>query len=45
MRVTIGEPVSVEKQAEFGKDYEALGAYLRQATYRLSGRDITSVAD
>lgn len=45
MRVTVGEPVSVEKQAEFGKDYEALGAYLRQATYRLSGRDITSVAD
>lgn len=45
LRVTIGEPVSVEKQAEFGKDYEALGAYLRQATYRLSGREITSVSD
>lgn len=45
MRVTIGEPVSVEKQAEFGKDYQALGDFLRQTTYRLSGRDITSVSD
>lgn len=43
MRVTIGEPISVEKQAEFGKDYVALGKYLRQATYDLSGRKITSV--
>ena len=45
LHVTIGEPISVEKQAEFGKDYEALGAYLRHATYSLSGREITSVAD
>ena len=45
MHVTIGEPVSVEKIAEFGRDYEALGLYLRQATYRLSGREITSVID
>lgn len=45
MRVTIGEPVSVGTQAGFGRDYEALGQYLRQATYRLSGREITSVAD
>lgn len=45
MHVTIGEPVSVEKIAEFGRDYEALGLYLRQATYRLSGREITSVSD
>lgn len=45
LRVTIGEPVSVEKQAEFGKDYEALGWYLRQRTYDLSGRHITSVTD
>jgi putative hemolysin len=44
MRVTIGEPVSVEKIAEFGRDYEALGQYLRQATYRLSGQEITSVS-
>ncbi len=44
MHVTIGEPVSVEKQAEFGRDYEALGQYLRQATYSLSGREILSVA-
>ncbi|MBO5444264.1 MAG: 1-acyl-sn-glycerol-3-phosphate acyltransferase [Muribaculaceae bacterium] len=44
MRVTIGEPVSVEKQLEFGKDYEALGQYLRRQTYLLSGREITSVA-
>lgn len=45
MHVTIGEPVSVEKQAEFGRDYEALGQYLRQATYRLSGREILTVSD
>ncbi|MCM1377987.1 MAG: lysophospholipid acyltransferase family protein [Clostridium sp.] len=45
MRVTIGEPISVEKQAEFGKDYEALGWYLRRQTYDLSGRHITSVTD
>ena len=45
MRVTIGEPVSVEKIAEFGKDYTAMGEYLRRATYRLSGREITSVSD
>lgn len=45
LRVTVGEPVSVERQAEFGKDWEALGAYLRRATYALSGREITSVAD
>ena len=44
MRVTIGEPVSVEKIAEFGRDYEALGQYLRQTTYRLSGQEITSVS-
>jgi len=44
LRVTIGEPVSVEKQLEFGKDYEALGQYLRRQTYLLSGREITSVA-
>lgn len=45
MKVTIGEPVSVEKQAEFGRDYEALGQYLRMQTYDLSGRHITSVSD
>lgn len=42
MRVTIGDPVSVETQARFGRDYEALGKYLRQQTYRLSGLDIPS---
>lgn len=45
MRVSIGEPVSVEKQAEFGKDYEALGWYLRMQTYDLSGRHITTLSD
>ncbi len=42
MRVTIGDPVSVETQARFGRDYEALGQYLRRLTYRLSGLDISS---
>lgn len=45
LHVTIGQPVSPEKIAEFGKDYDSLGAYLRQATYRLSGRKITTVSD
>lgn len=41
MRITIGEPISVEEQARFGRDYEALGRYLRQATYRLSGKEMS----
>ena len=45
MKVTIGQPVSVEKQAEFGKDYEALGWYLRMQTYDLSGHHITTLSD
>lgn len=45
MRVSIGEPVSPEKQAEFGKDIEALGWYLRMQTYKLSGREVTTLAD
>lgn len=44
LHVSIGEPVSVEKQAEFGKDYEALGWYLRMKTYDLSGRHITTLS-
>lgn len=44
MRVTIGEPVCVEKQAEFGKDYEALGWYLRMQTYDLSGHHVTTLS-
>lgn len=44
MRVTIGQPVSVEKQAEFGRDYEALGWYLRMQTYDLSGRHVTTLS-
>lgn len=44
MHVTIGKPVSVEKQAEFGKDYEALGWYLRMQTYDLSGRHVTTLS-
>lgn len=45
MHVTIGEPVSVEKQAEFGSDYEAMGWYLRMQTYDLSGRHVTTLSD
>ncbi len=45
LHISIGAPVSVEKQAEFGKDYEALGWYLRMQTYRLSGREITTMSD
>ncbi len=44
LRVSIGAPVSVEKQAEFGKDYEALGWYLRMQTYDLSGRHVTTLS-
>ncbi|MDE6809174.1 MAG: 1-acyl-sn-glycerol-3-phosphate acyltransferase [Muribaculaceae bacterium] len=44
MYVTIGEPVSVEKQAEFGRDYEALGWYLRMQTYDLSGHHVTTLS-
>lgn len=44
MRISIGEPVSVEKQAEFGKDYEALGWYLRMKTYDLSGHHVTTLS-
>lgn len=45
LHVSIGDPVMPYKIAEFGKDYTALGEYLRSLTYRLSGREITSVAD
>lgn len=45
MKVIIGEPVTVEKQAEFGSDYEALGWYLRMQTYDLSGKHITTLSD
>lgn len=45
LHVSIGDPVMPDKIAEFGKDYTALGQYLRRLTYRLSGREITSVAD
>lgn len=44
MKVTIGRPISVAKQAEFGKDYEALGWYLRMQTYDLSGRHVTTLS-
>lgn len=37
MHVSIGEPISPEIQAGFGKDYEALGQYIREQTYKLSG--------
>ncbi len=44
LHISIGEPVSVEKQAEFGRDYEALGWYLRMQTYDLSGRHVTTMS-
>lgn len=44
LHISIGAPVSVEKQAEFGKDYEALGWYLRMQTYDLSGRHVTTLS-
>lgn len=37
MRISIGQPISVEQQAAFGKDFEALGEFLRKKTYELSG--------
>lgn len=36
MRVSIGEPVGREKIESFGSDIDALGQYLRDATYSLS---------
>lgn len=45
MHISIGEPVMPETLAEFGKDYTAMGEFLRKRTYMLSGREITSVAD
>lgn len=44
MRVTIGEPIPVEKQKEFGTDYEALGWYIRMQTYDLSGHHVTTLS-
>lgn len=44
LHVSIGNPVMPDKLAEFGKDYAAMGEYLRRQTYLLSGREITSVA-
>lgn len=45
MKVTIGRPIPVEKQAEFGRDYEALGWYIRMQMYDLSGHHLETVAD
>ncbi|MDE6297366.1 MAG: 1-acyl-sn-glycerol-3-phosphate acyltransferase [Muribaculaceae bacterium] len=36
MHISVGEPISVEKQAEFKGDPIALGKYLREKTYELS---------
>lgn len=44
LHISIGEPISVEKQAEFGRNYEELGWYIRMQMYDLSGRHITSVS-
>lgn len=44
LHITVGEPISVEKQSEFGKDYEALGWYIRMQMYDLSGRHVTSLS-
>ena len=35
IHISVGEPISVEKQSEF-KDYESLGKYLREQTYALA---------
>lgn len=35
VHISVGEPISVEKQSEF-KDFESLGKYLREQTYKLS---------
>lgn len=35
IHISVGEPISVEEQAVFGKDYEALGKLLRERTYEL----------
>ena len=35
IHISVGEPVMPDRQAEFGKDYVALGAYLREKTYEL----------
>lgn len=35
IHISIGEPITVEKQNEF-KDYESLGKYLREQTYALA---------
>ena len=44
LHISIGQPVSVEKQAEFKNDFEALGWYLRMQTYDLSGRHVTTLS-
>lgn len=35
MHISVGQPISPEEQARFGKDYVALGRYLREKTYEL----------
>ncbi len=35
MHISVGEPIMPEEQARFGKDYAALGKYLREKTYAL----------
>lgn len=37
MHISVGHPISVDEQARFNGDAEALGAYLREKTYELSG--------
>ncbi|MDE5902582.1 MAG: lysophospholipid acyltransferase family protein [Muribaculaceae bacterium] len=38
IHISVGEPVSVEEQAQYGKDYVALGKMLRERTYALHDR-------
>ncbi|MCM1006197.1 MAG: lysophospholipid acyltransferase family protein [Prevotella sp.] len=35
LHISVGKPITVEEQAQFGKDYEALGKLLREHTYAL----------
>ncbi len=44
LHITVGEPITVQKQAEFGRDYEALGWYIRMQMYDLSGRHVTTLS-
>ncbi|MCM1319995.1 MAG: lysophospholipid acyltransferase family protein [Muribaculaceae bacterium] len=39
IHISVGDPISVEEQAQFGKDYDALGKLLRERTYALRDKN------